>query len=84
MSLPWQRAYDFCERLLSYLARATFFEEDGNTYKLPLIALQAALADELQRLFSVRLVREESEMKMTRRQFALSMAAATYSSFFSF
>jgi hypothetical protein len=32
MSLPWQRPYDFCERLHNYLARATWIDSDGDSH----------------------------------------------------
>ena len=49
--LPWDRVYDFCERIHNYLARGNEFEKDGEVVSISRSEAQEFLADELQRLF---------------------------------
>lgn len=52
--LPWDKTYDFCERLHSRLACDIGYYDDNNRYnvKTPRGEVQAYIGNELQRLFS--------------------------------
>lgn len=52
-ALPWEKMYDFCERLYSHLAREVGHEEYQSGYQVTATKaqVQAFIADELQRLF---------------------------------
>jgi hypothetical protein len=51
-SLPWERMYDFCERLYSHLARQVGYWDDNNyTERVPKTEVQLFFSSELQRLF---------------------------------
>jgi hypothetical protein len=51
--LSWDKTYDFCERLYSYLARDVgHYWNDDFQIKIPKAEVQAFVADELQRLFA--------------------------------
>ncbi|HEY0308188.1 MAG TPA: hypothetical protein VGB94_08505 [Acidobacteriaceae bacterium] len=49
--LNWERVYDFCERLYSYLAEAAVFWRDGDEVSLTRAQVQSFFAEEIQRLF---------------------------------
>jgi len=49
--LDWERVYDFCERLHSYLAQGIIFNRDGNEVTITRAESQSFLAEEMQRLF---------------------------------
>jgi hypothetical protein len=53
-SLSWEKVFDFCERLHSYLARDVGYHEqyDGFTITTPKSEVQEFINSELQRLFS--------------------------------
>lgn len=50
--LPWEKVYDFCERLYGYLARTDgYYDSDGEFIGTPKSEVQLFIATELQRLF---------------------------------
>jgi hypothetical protein len=49
--LDWERVYDFCERLHSYLAEGAVFYKDGGEVVITRTQVQSFLAQEIQRLF---------------------------------
>jgi hypothetical protein len=53
MKLPWERGYDFCERLYGHLAREVGWQDEDGIYnvKVPRSEVQMFFAHELQRLF---------------------------------
>ena len=52
-TLPWERMYDFCERLHNYLAKGTGYYDDDREYVVTTSKsdVQLFFSDELQRLF---------------------------------
>lgn len=50
-SLRWDRVYDFCERLYSYLTQDVEYENFGELIRITKAEGQQFVADELQRLF---------------------------------
>src|SRR5579859_1995259 len=50
-TLEWDRAYDFCERLHSYLAEGAQYQEGDYVVTITKGEAQQFIADELQRLF---------------------------------
>jgi hypothetical protein len=53
MKLPWEKGYDFCERLYGHLAREVGWQDEGGNYnlKVPRSQVQMFFSHELQRLF---------------------------------
>jgi hypothetical protein len=52
--LPWEKAYDFCERLYGHLASEVGYYDNNEEYNLKTSRreVQAYIEDELRRLFS--------------------------------
>jgi hypothetical protein len=52
-NLPWEKVYDFCERLHSHLAREVGYSDFNNDYSVRFskAEVQQFLADEIERLF---------------------------------
>ena len=83
MGLPWEKVFDFCERLHSHLAREVSYYDSGARAHIVTTAridVQAYIANELQRLFlEENLAFEFSEglvRRLGRRHTATQVAAS--------
>ena len=50
-ALPWERVYDFCERLHSHLAQSDVHEQNGEVFVVSKEQSKLFFAEEIQRLF---------------------------------